>query len=140
MLGIDGSVLSRPPKKQILTVMLQNCENSSVKYSIEKYMLFYFMDLSTVFRPSLRFLMQRLTFEVGFLNFFTKLKVAICINIWSASDFSVIFSWILVYFSTIKTGKYWSMLKWPLSVWDTAFHFRICKTEFSCECSKILGK
>ena len=36
MLGIDGSVLSRPPKKQILTVMLQNCENSSVKYSIEK--------------------------------------------------------------------------------------------------------
>ena len=66
MLGIDGSVLSRPPKKQILTVMLQNCENSSVKYSIEKYMLFYFMDLSTVFRPSLRFLMQRLAFEVGF--------------------------------------------------------------------------
>lgn len=44
MLGFDGKVLSQLPKMQILTVVIQNCETSSVKYFIEKPMLFNFMD------------------------------------------------------------------------------------------------
>ena len=35
-LGIDGKVLSEPPEKQILSIVLQNCEISVVKHSIEK--------------------------------------------------------------------------------------------------------
>ena len=38
MLGIHGKVLSRPPKTQILTLVLQYCEKSAVKHSIEKPM------------------------------------------------------------------------------------------------------
>ena len=36
MHGIDGKVLSQPPEKQILSIVLQNCEISVVKHSIEK--------------------------------------------------------------------------------------------------------
>ena len=53
------------------------------------------------------------------------------------SDFSVISSWILAQFSTIETGKHWSTMKGTLSVWDIAFPFRICKTEFYYEYSKV---
>ena len=46
MLGIDRSVLSRSPKSQILTVVLQNCKNLAVKDSIEKSALHYFVEFS----------------------------------------------------------------------------------------------
>ena len=36
MFGIDGQVLSRPPKRQILTVVLQNFKKSAIKHSVEK--------------------------------------------------------------------------------------------------------
>ena len=36
MLGYDEEVLNRPPKKQISTFVLQNCEKSTVKHFIEK--------------------------------------------------------------------------------------------------------
>ena len=49
MLEIDGKALSRPPKRQILTDMLQNYKISAVKYSIGKPMLFSFINLSTTF-------------------------------------------------------------------------------------------
>ena len=49
MLEIDGKALSRPPKRQILTDMLQNYKISAVKYSIGKPMLFNFMNLSAAF-------------------------------------------------------------------------------------------
>ena len=42
MLGIDRQVLCRPPERQTLLVVLQNCEKSAVKYSIEKPMLLNF--------------------------------------------------------------------------------------------------
>ena len=29
------------------------------------------------------------------------------------------------------------MIKWPFSAWDTAFPFRMCKTELSCEYSEV---
>ena len=48
MLGIDGKVLNRQPKKKILTVMLQNCKKSAVKHSIEKLMSLNFLGLSTI--------------------------------------------------------------------------------------------
>ena len=35
-LGIDEKVLSRPPKNQIWTVVLQNCKKWAVKHSVEK--------------------------------------------------------------------------------------------------------
>ena len=35
MHGLDGKVLSRPPKKQVLTAAPKNCEKSAVKHSIE---------------------------------------------------------------------------------------------------------
>ena len=53
MFGTDGKVLNPPCKRQILTVVLPNCEKSSVKRFIEKPTLLNFMDLSTIFRPSL---------------------------------------------------------------------------------------
>ena len=46
---LDGKALSRPPKRQILTDMLQNYKISAVKYSIGKPMLFNFMNLSATF-------------------------------------------------------------------------------------------
>ena len=39
MLGTDGKVVSRPTKRQSLTVLLQNCEKSVVKHFIEKPVL-----------------------------------------------------------------------------------------------------
>ena len=53
MLGMDGTVLSHPPKKQILTVALQNLKESGAKYFIEKPMLLNLVDLSTIFFPKL---------------------------------------------------------------------------------------
>ena len=52
MLGIDGKVLRRLTKRQILTVVLQNCEKSAAKHLIEKPVL-NGVGLSTMFRPSL---------------------------------------------------------------------------------------
>ena len=34
MLGIDGPILSWPTKRQIFTVVLQNCEKPATKHSI----------------------------------------------------------------------------------------------------------
>ena len=39
MLGMAWKVLSRPHKKQIFTLVLENCEKSAAKYFIEKRML-----------------------------------------------------------------------------------------------------
>ena len=36
MLGTNGKALIRPPKKQILTVVQQNCLKLTVKHFIEK--------------------------------------------------------------------------------------------------------
>ena len=46
MLGTDSKVPSRPPTSQNFTPVLQNCEKSAVKHSIEKPMLLNFVDLS----------------------------------------------------------------------------------------------
>ena len=43
MLGIDEKIVSPPPKKQILMVVLQNYKKSAVKYFIEKHMLLNFV-------------------------------------------------------------------------------------------------
>ena len=51
--GNDGKVISRPPKRQILTVLLQNCKKSAVKRFIEEPMLPDFVDLSSIFCPML---------------------------------------------------------------------------------------
>ena len=51
--GNDGKVISRPPKRHILTVLLQNCKTSAVKRFIEKPMLLDFVDLSSIFCPKL---------------------------------------------------------------------------------------
>ena len=53
MLGIDGKVHRRLPKRQILTAVLQNWEKPAVKYFIEKPMLRNFVDLSAIFCPRL---------------------------------------------------------------------------------------
>ena len=53
-LGIDRKVFSRPHKRQISTVVSQNCEKSAVNHFIEKPMLVNFVDLSTIFRPRLQ--------------------------------------------------------------------------------------
>ena len=53
MLGTDGGVLSRPIKKQILTVLALTWEISTVKDSIEKPILLNFLHLSTIFRSKL---------------------------------------------------------------------------------------
>ena len=45
MLGIDGKVLSHPPKKQIVAVVLRN---------LGKPLLLNFMDLSKIFCPRLK--------------------------------------------------------------------------------------
>ena len=52
-LGNDGKVISRPPKRQVLTVLLQNCKKSVVKRFIEEPMLPDFVDLSIIFCPKL---------------------------------------------------------------------------------------
>ena len=39
MFEIDGKVLSRPPKSQIKTVVLQICKKSAINYFIEKPLL-----------------------------------------------------------------------------------------------------
>ena len=44
MLGNERKVLSGPPKRQILTAVLQNCEKSAVKGSIEKRMSLDFVN------------------------------------------------------------------------------------------------
>ena len=36
MLGTDGKVLNQPHKRQILTVVLQNCQKSTIKHFIQK--------------------------------------------------------------------------------------------------------
>ena len=46
MLGVDGQVHSRPPKIQILTVVLLNFQKSAVRQSME--ILLYFVDFSAV--------------------------------------------------------------------------------------------
>ena len=53
MFGTDGKVLNWSLKKQILTVVLQNCKKSAVKHSINKPIFFNFVDLSTIFCPRL---------------------------------------------------------------------------------------
>ena len=53
MLRNDGKVFRRSPKKQILTVVLQNCEKSAVEYSIGKPMLLNMLDLSIIYCPTL---------------------------------------------------------------------------------------
>ena len=50
MLGMASKVLSRPPKKQIFTLVLENCEKSAVKYFIEKRMLTKITKVVSVFR------------------------------------------------------------------------------------------
>ena len=49
MLGIDGKILNRPPKKQVLTAVLKNWERSAVKHFIEKPILLNLLDLSAIF-------------------------------------------------------------------------------------------
>ena len=44
MRGIDGKVLTWSPKRQIFIDVLQNCEKSTIKHSIEKPMLLNFVD------------------------------------------------------------------------------------------------
>ena len=53
MLGTNGKVLTWPPKTKILTFAQQNFEESATKRFIDKPMLLNFMNLSTLFRPSL---------------------------------------------------------------------------------------
>ena len=53
MLGIDGKVLGQPPKRKILTVVLQNWEKSAAKHFIEKPISLKFVDLSKIFCPRL---------------------------------------------------------------------------------------
>ena len=48
MFGFDED-FSLPPKRQILTVVLQNCKKSAVKHSIENSTLLYSVDLSAKF-------------------------------------------------------------------------------------------
>ena len=48
-LVIDSKVLSRPPKRQFLTVVLQSWDYSSVKHFIKKPMFLNFVDLFTKF-------------------------------------------------------------------------------------------
>lgn len=51
---IDGNLLSQSPKKTVLTVLLQNFKKkSAVTHSVQKPMLLYFMDFSTIFSPRL---------------------------------------------------------------------------------------
>ena len=49
MLEMDGQMLSRPRKRKTLTAMRHNCKKSTVKHSVERPMLFYFVGLSTTF-------------------------------------------------------------------------------------------
>ena len=49
MLGIDGKVLKRPSKKQLLTVVPQNCKNLGAKHSIEEPMLLNFFNNIFIF-------------------------------------------------------------------------------------------
>ena len=45
MLGSGGKVLGCPPERQTLTIVLQNCEESTVNYPTEKYLLHNFIHL-----------------------------------------------------------------------------------------------
>ena len=55
MLKIDG----QPLKRQILTVVLPTCQKSTVKDSIEKSTLRYFVYLSTIPHPRLHIIMKQ---------------------------------------------------------------------------------
>ena len=46
MLGIDGKVHTKLPKRQILTVVLQNCKKLALKHSIEEPAFLCFVDSS----------------------------------------------------------------------------------------------
>ena len=53
MLGVDVKILSQrnlgsSSKRQIWKVLLQNCKKSTVKHSIEKYMLLIFVNISKI--------------------------------------------------------------------------------------------
>ena len=49
MLGSDGEYLLGHPEGNFLTFELENCENSTVKHSIEKSVLLSFVNLSANF-------------------------------------------------------------------------------------------
>ena len=49
MLEIIEEVLRRPPKKQVLIAVLQNCKKLAVSHSIEKPGLLDFLELSKYF-------------------------------------------------------------------------------------------
>ena len=51
MLWIDEKSPASPPEGQILTIVLENCENSAVKHFKETPILLNFVDLSTKFCP-----------------------------------------------------------------------------------------
>ena len=51
----NDKVLRPPSKRQILTVVLQNCEKPAVKHSIGKPMLLNLVDFTTRFFPRLQF-------------------------------------------------------------------------------------
>ena len=53
MLGVDVKILSQrnldsSSKRQIWKVLLHNCKKSTVKQSIEKYMLLIFVNISKI--------------------------------------------------------------------------------------------
>ena len=49
ILGSGEKVLRCPPERQMLTIVLQNCEESTVNYATEKYLLHDFIHFSTIF-------------------------------------------------------------------------------------------
>ena len=53
VIGTDRKVHSQQPKKQVLTVGLQNCEKSAVKDFLGKPMLLNFVEMSIIFCRSL---------------------------------------------------------------------------------------
>ena len=53
ILGFGGEVLSRTPKTQILTMLLQDYEKSALKHFIQKPLLLNFVVLSTIICPRL---------------------------------------------------------------------------------------
>ena len=53
ILAVGRKALRRPPKKQILRIVLQNCQILAVKHFIEKSMSLNFVDLPTIFCPRL---------------------------------------------------------------------------------------
>ena len=69
MLRIISKILSQPPERHILTVVLQNYEKSAVKHFIEKPLLLGFLDFSTIFCP-------RLQIEILILNIQLQISTA----------------------------------------------------------------